>query len=598
MPESPEMIYTTRLRNAATLRDSAHRLWSLLGNIRLALAIIAIIGAWQQWTNPGVIWQLALVVGGVGFITLALQQRSVRVRRNVLDSAMAVNERALARFHHAWSELPAPPGSGVDRTHPYAYDLNIVGEASLARRIGTPATSHGWQALYASLLNDGDGRDISDRQAAITELAAKLDLRQNVEAVAREDIPDAAPLEAWSSGESVLRNRAWLRWGAIIGPIAVLLCAVIVGVGAAPWPILLIPITFNTIIFMTAGADAAAAVRSVGTMRDAAASYRDIMARISADSPTSPLLAELDGRLTGASTAMRLLARTVNFSIPAGSMLYFPLQMLTMWDVNVLHRLETWRGHHGTHLPAWLTAMGEWEALAALSVLSHDHPDWSLPEIDRTADGLAATALAHPLLLSDVAVANDVDISPRSTFLFVTGSNMSGKSTLLRAIGVNVVLAQAGAVVAASALRMPPLEVSCCMRVEDSLAQGVSFFMAELRRLKSVIDRVQQPGDRTALYMLDEILQGTNTAERQIASRYVLQQLTALPAIGAVSSHDLELIDDTALEQVAIPVHFAEQFSREHGEPEMTFDYLLRPGLATSSNAIRLMEMIGFKLPG
>ena len=230
-------------------------------------------------------------------------------------------------------------------------------------------------------------------------------------------------------------------------------------------------------------------------------------------------------------------------------------------------------------------------------MLAHDHSDWALPLINPTADGLHATGLAHPLIVPGVAVANDVSISPRGTFLFVTGSNMSGKSTLLRAIGVNVVLAQAGAPVAATALTMPPLQVSCCMRVEDSLAQGVSFFMAELRRLKAVVDRAQSPDGRTPLYLLDEILQGTNTAERQIASRYVLQQLTSLPTLGAVSSHDLELIDDTALEQVAIAVHFAEQFAGEHGEAEMTFDYRLRPGLATSSNAIRLMEMIGFRLP-
>jgi DNA mismatch repair ATPase MutS len=161
---------------------------------------------------------------------------------------------------------------------------------------------------------------------------------------------------------------------------------------------------------------------------------------------------------------------------------------------------------------------------------------------------------------------------------------------------VNVVLAQAGAVVASALLAMPPLQVSCCMRVEDSLAQGVSFFMAELRRLKAVIDRVQAPDGRTPLYLLDEILQGTNTAERQIASRRVLEQLTTLSALGAVSSHDLELITGTALQQVAIPVHFAEQFHRDEDGPQMTFDYRLRPGLATSSNAIRLMEMIGFDI--
>ena len=598
MPETPLSIYTARMLVAQTARDSFHRRWSMLGNARLLAAIILIVALWQYWSERGMPWIATAVAAAIAFIALALQQRRARETRDRHEAMRAVNERSLLRLHHAWSDLPAPAEADVDRTHPYAWDLNIVGEASLAQRIGSPTTSHGWKALYSSLLDDRVDPDLVGRQAAVVELAAKLDVRQAVEATAAAAIPNSTPLESWAAGTSILARPGWLRWLALIGPAGVLICAVIVVLGYAPWAILLIPITLNTLVFMTAGTGAARAVSSVAAMREATVSYRDITGAISADSPASPLLSALYHQLAGASAALGSLARIVNFSIPAGSMLYFPLQMLFMWDVNVLNRLEHWRNHHGTDVPQWLAAMGEWEALAALAVLAHDHPDWAFPRIDAAADGVQATALAHPLLHSEFAVANDVTIAPRGRFLFVTGSNMSGKSTLLRAVGVNVILAQAGAPVAATDLSMPLLQVSCCMRVEDSLAQGVSFFMAELRRLKAVVDRAQSAEGHTPLYLLDEILQGTNTAERQIASRYVLQQLTSLPTLGAVSSHDLELIDDTALEQVAIAVHFAEQFSRDHDEPEMTFDYRLRPGLATSSNAIRLMEMIGFKVPG
>jgi DNA mismatch repair ATPase MutS len=171
---------------------------------------------------------------------------------------------------------------------------------------------------------------------------------------------------------------------------------------------------------------------------------------------------------------------------------------------------------------------------------------------------------------------------------------MSGKSTLLRAVGLNAVLAMAGGPVAATRFVLPPVDVWTCMRVEDSLARGVSFFMAELQRLKAVVDAADSATERPVLYLLDEILQGTNTAERQIASRRVLGQLAERNAIGGVSSHDLTLIEGSDLERKAVPVHFAETFTRSPEGPNMTFDYDLRPGLATSTNALALMELLGF----
>lgn len=599
MPESPATIYADRIQHATELRDQAHRRWSLLGNVRLLAAIVTIIGLWQLWNEGGTVWMMVTLVGLIAFIVLAVQQRQAGLVRNTHDARILVNQRAASRLNHTWSDLPIPVDAGVDRTHPYAHDLNIVGSASVAQRVGTVSTSHGWTALYDSLLTDRNLDDLPERQAAIRELAPNLDLRQDVEAVSvgSESVPEARPLLDWSRSSNWLIDRRWLRWVALIGPALVIVCAILFALGIVPWVIVLLPVTLNTIVFIAAGGQAAGRVQGIVPMREAVSGYGQIMAVIAADDPSSSKLRDLDSRLTGAATAMRGLARITNFAIPPGSMLYFPLQMTLMWDVNVLDRLENWRGAHGTSVSDWLDAMGEWEALAALSVLSHDHPDWAAPTVDASAPALAAKELAHPLLHADLAVPNNVEIGPAGQFLFVTGSNMSGKSTLLRAIGVNAVLAQAGANVYANELTMPPVRISSCMRVEDSLAHGVSFFMAELLRLKSVIDSVQRSNDRMGLYLLDEILQGTNTAERQIASRHVLQQLTGMHAIGAVSSHDLELIDDTSLEDVAIAVHFAEHFSRDGGEPDMTFDYRLRPGLATSSNAIRLMELIGFELP-
>lgn len=598
MPSSINDFYANRIEVATGQRDHLHKQWSLFGNLRLLAALVTIIGLWQAVREPALLWAVVLLAGFAAFLVLAVQQRRLGKLRAEVDRLVAVNQRALARFEHSWAELPMPPDSGADRTHAYAHDLNIVGEASVAKRIGTPATDHGWRALYAALLQDRDLTDNLDRQAAIQELAGKIDRRQAIESevVGTESIPDSSPLLIWARGKNWLSERGWLRILALVGPALVLLVAILVWSGVVLWPMLLVPLTLNSIVFSLAGRTAAEDVQSIVPMREAVASYGRIMQTIAHDAPASPMLCDLNTRLGGAAAAMRSLARITNFSLPQGSMLYYPLQMTLMWDINVLDRLENWRGEHGDQVAGWLDAMGEWESLAALSVLAHDNPEWAMPIIGDCAGGIISRQVAHPLLPADIAVANDVEITPAGKFLFVTGSNMSGKSTLLRAIGVNAVLAQAGSSVCADRFAMPPLRISSCMRVEDSLAHGVSFFMAELLRLKSVVDTVQQSDTRMALYLLDEILQGTNTAERQIASRHILQQLSTMNAIGAVSSHDLELIEGTDLESAAVSVHFAEQFSRIDGEPEMTFDYRLKPGVATSSNAIRLMELIGFEI--
>lgn len=594
----PATTYLSRLESSNRNRDAAHARWSMLGNVRLIVAVCAIIAGWLAWNERSIAWVVMVGIATSAFVILAFVQHGIRKQRDAESSLGAVNQRALDRLHLNWDALPRPSDSGVDGTHPYANDLNIVGWGSVAQRIGSPATAPGWEALYNALLRDSDPGQIPERQVAIAELGRKLALRQDVERAALLDdgIPDAKLLLDWSKETATKVSRGPLQFIAVLGRALVLLAIVLTTLGVVPWIVILLPVALNSLVFFLTGGSAAGHVQKVVSAREAVASSHMVTSLIATDKPVSPLLRMIEKDLGGASSALASLSLSINLAVPAGSMLYFPLQMTTLWDLHVSRRLNTWRNQHGPMVAGWLQSMGEWEALSALSILAHDHPGWGFPSVDSAHEGLVAEQLAHPLLTTTIAVANDVSLSPQGTFLFVTGSNMSGKSTLLRAIGVNAVLAQAGAPVCATSMRQPPLQISTCMRVEDSLAHGVSFFMAELQRLKSVVDRVNGSGNRMALYLLDEILQGTNTAERQIASRRVLAQLVNQNAIGGVSSHDLELIEDTALEAHALPVHFAEQFQRIDGQPTMSFDYTLREGVATSSNAIRLMEILGFEM--
>ncbi|TVP79641.1 MAG: hypothetical protein EA352_00645 [Gemmatimonadales bacterium] len=268
---------------------------------------------------------------------------------------------------------------------------------------------------------------------------------------------------------------------------------------------------------------------------------------------------------------------------------------LFCWDAHHLARIEAWREEHGSRVAEWARLVGEVELLAALAVLRHDHPDWTFGDEAGPQAGIRATEVRHPLLAPHEAVPNDVEVPEPGALLLVTGSNMSGKSTLLRALGANQILFLAGGPVAASEWTAPPVRPWTAMRIRDSLTRGVSFFLAELQRLRAVVDGAREG---PTLVLLDEILQGTNTAERRIAARMVLEHLLEAGAIGAVSTHDLTLGREPSLESRMVEVHLREDVQEVDGQRTLHFDHRLRPGPATSKNALLLMELVGLGRPG
>ena len=280
-------------------------------------------------------------------------------------------------------------------------------------------------------------------------------------------------------------------------------------------------------------------------------------------------------------------------------LIYLPLQALALWDVRVLRRLERWQATYHDDVASWFDAFGEMEALLSLAALADEYPDWARPtwlaNTDRAV--LQAEAIGHPLLSDHERICNDVSIGPPGTLLLVTGSNMSGKSTMLRSIGLNVALAGAGAPVCATRFELPSVELATSIRVRDNLSEGVSFYMAELKRLKSVVDHAREMSrvdDRICLFLLDEILQGTNSGERQIAVVQVLEHLISSRSIGAISTHDLELADEPELQSIATAVHFRETIRPDaEGNEQMTFDYRMHQGVSPTTNALRLLEMVG-----
>jgi hypothetical protein len=410
---------------------------------------------------------------------------------------------------------------------------------------------------------------------------------------------DVAPFLEWCEEEPWLRRRPLLRWAARISPV--LLAVLFIGWAAhlVPYPLWILPLIANLVLWARLGGHAERALGRVRVQQGALSAYAGQLRLLVEADVSAPRLARLKemARAGGipAHALLRRLDTILSFNIPGSSPAVLVMQSLFLWNINVLGALEGWQAQVGPRARGWLDALGELEALCSLATLAHDQPNWAAPNLDEAAEEITATRIGHPLLAPANRVDNDVTVGPPGSFLLVTGSNMSGKSTLLRAIGVNVVLASAGATVCARSLRLPPLELWTSMRIDDSLEQGTSFFLAEVRRLKQVVDaaRLARTPGPMVCYLLDEILLGTNTAERQIAARTVIQHLSRQHAIGAVSTHDLTLADAPELDPLARRVHFRETVAVEDGRPAMTFDYRLRDGLATSTNALRLMEAMG-----
>ena len=573
--------------------------------LRLAFFLVAVgalaVTFWGSPTQPGV-WYGACAASLLAFLILIWRHSTVASQQRRVSAHVRMNTEALHRIARTWEALPPADPLVQHENVPLARDLSLFGHASLFQLLGNPGTQHGRRTLARWLLTPADAREITERQRAIDELAPLLDLRQ--ELAWRAGVAgrlDPEPFLEWAEGASWLSGRLWILWAARLLPFCIAGFAIAQYVGAIDSPVWALFIVITITLSLSVGESIHAVFDRVASREGRLSAFEAPMSIVASTTFVSERLRELQARLMeggiSAHRRMRMLSRLVELAgLHHSQMTYLPIQALTMWDVHVLDALERWQSHAGRASRRWLEALGELEALCALAGLRFDEPEWCYPVIDATSDSVTGTSVGHPLIAEARRISNDVTVGPAGTFLLVTGSNMSGKSTMLRAIGLNVVLAQAGAPVCASSFVLPPVELATSIVIEDSLVDGVSFFMAELRRLREIVtlaDACRDRGERRLLYLLDEILRGTNAIERQIAARRVITHLLAAGAIGAVSTHDTGLAAIDEIVRASVPVHFQETIETDTDGGSMTFDYKLHPGLATTTNALKLLELVG-----
>jgi hypothetical protein len=610
VPVTPRGRYHARIARFEAERARLAGVSRRLSHVRTAAFVALIAAGVLVERQPGAPGVLLLAAAVVAFLVLVAAHQRVRRRERWHEELVGLNEQGLHRLDREWDRLPKHRPNRDVSLHAYAGDLDLFGRASLTQILGPVGSAFGVSVLDEWLLGRAAPGDVLARQEAVRELAPQNDLRDALAIHGRKTrevrLNHIERFLRWAEGGQWLAGRTVLRLASWLLPLATWsLLALHIGgvVDAAYW---MVPVIITLTLYFTVGVQARA-VLDAAFGRDALlARYPELLQLLTAASFEAPLLRGIEARLDQqgepADRQLNRLRKLMHLADMRLSSLHVPLYLLTMWDIHVLAALERWQAKSGGSVRDWLAALGEFEALSALATLAHDQPDWTFPDVAAAASPdlvLEADALGHPLLSDGVRVTNDVRVGPPGTFLLVTGSNMSGKSTLLRAIGTNVVLAQAGAPACARRLRVPPLEVHTSIRVQDSLARGVSYFMAELERLKQIVDAAQlarDAGDATQLFLLDEILHGTNTAERRIAARRVIRHLVDMGAIGAVTTHDLELAQEPVLAPHALLVHFQESFDEDDDGTTLNFDYRLRSGLATSTNALKLMRLVG--LPG
>lgn len=613
-PHNPEAEYTRRLdclRSQQAGYERRHRRLGALNLVAVGLAFAVVIAA-LAFRALSILW--VLVPGAVVVAVGTAHAKIFRSLRNC-GRIIAFYERGLARLAGQWIGRGEQGEGFLDPTHPYARDLDIFGPGSLFEMLSTARTPMGEQTLARWLLEAAAPEEVHARQAAVNDLRGRLNLREDL-AVLGEDVrhvvqPDA--LAAWGEAVPVLKPRTVVRILLVLLAL-VWLASLWAWFARGHWDLTLAASVLNLFVHSRYRRRARGIAPAVGVVAagDEAVKTRTatlsvegvapelrlltaVLERLGRETFTSARLVDLQAALrtegvTPARAVKRLSGIVENLESRRNPILAF-LDPFIFWSLQCAFAAERWRGRFGAALRGWLDAVGETEALSSLANYAYEHPADVFPEFTAEAPWFEAEGLAHPLMPESRAVRNDLRLASDLRLLVISGPNMAGKSTLIRAVGVNTVLAQCGAPARARRLRLSPLSVAASICVLDSLQGGVSRFYAEITRLKQITDMTS--GARAVLFLLDELLNGTNSHDRRVGAEALVRSLVGRGAVGLVTTHDLalaRLADDPALR--AANFHFADYLQ----DGELRFDFRLSPGVVQTTNALKLMRSIGLEV--
>ncbi len=595
MTLDPQAAYASRLE---TRRAEAQVLEQRDRNLSLARGVVGVTGLVAALTmNASRPLALAVFVTAVlGFLALIVVHEGVARRLARARRRVSFYEGALSRTRGEWVGQGEPGTRFLDPAHPNAIDLDLFGRGSLFERMCV-ARTHAGQDRLASWLQGGSSVDVlKARQTAGAEVGTRVDFREELSVLGGEArrAVDSTSLLKWLTAPPVpvpIR----LRVAAFVSSAAAFIAATAWALGVwdgFPFRVAFIAVLACTWFGRVFSRDV---LTGIGRPVHDLQTLTELFDRLGAERFEAPRLMELHASLTaeGVPPARPIgqLRRWLEIHESKSNVFFGVLAFFMVWDLQLSAAVEGWRRRFGAPAALWLQTLGEMEALVSLGTYAFENPSDPYPTFEVSGPFFHADGIAHPLLPVSRAVANDVRLDGESQMLVITGSNMSGKSTLLRTVGINAVLALAGAPVRAGSLRLSPLAVGASIRVQDSLQDGESRFYAEIKRVRQVLDLASGP--IPALFLMDEIFDGTNSAERRVGAEAVVRSLLERKAIGLVTSHDLALADiAVSLAPRATNLHFEDHLEGDR----MAFDYRLKPGPVRKGNALGLMRAVGLEV--
>jgi hypothetical protein len=592
--ESAHQAYRERLQSRRNTAERAARVYQRLAHIRVLVFLLVVALAWfayAGWISWG--WVAAPVAL---FLLLVWRHDRVQGRRVRAERGASLYERGLERIDDRWSGTGQPGDRYLDPSHLNAADLDLFGRGSLFELLCTARTRKGEDTLADWLRAPALPQVIRARQEAVTDLRDRLDLREDLFLLAA-DVPPGVDLDGlanWGAAPKVGLPRTARIIAALLSALALVsvVCWSIEICGPSPF-LLVLAAEGLLLWWMHRPID-----RVIGPVEHRGADLvllRGFLSRLETVDFTSPSLcgiqAELRSEGRPPSQWIFRLRRLIDWLEAQHNLAFAPIAFVLLWKVHFAFAIERWRQSAGSAITRWLAAIGEFEALSALACYAYEHRADPFPEIlsdDACFDG---RGLGHPLIPEARCVRNDVGLCGSLRMILISGSNMSGKSTLLRTVGINVVMALAGAPVRAESLRLSPVVVGATLRIQDSLQAGRSRFFAEITRLHALLERARE--EPPLLFLLDELMHGTHSHDRRLGTEAVVRTLIDRGAIGLVTTHDLALAEIAdLLTPRAANMHFEDRF--ENGT--LTFDYRIRPGVVTKSNAVALMRSIGIQV--
>lgn len=593
--------------------DGLNQRSNRLSWLRLAIFFIGIALCVVAFFLSGWPYALGLLIVVVAAFSIAATCHR-RVERSITRHAIWQRIKAahIARMRLNWEQIPAAIAPPTQADHPFEIDLDITGERSLHRLISTAISYEGGQRVGAWLLNTmPDLAAIQQRQALIRELAPmtrfrdRLTLKATLAASIVNGQQTGKRLIEWlqqtPTSASVQRRTLWFSSILSIITLALIVLNII---GLLPFQYWVIAVLLSLGWFFATNKQRGDLFDDAFFLRDALTRYMGLFAyletyaygkheyvktlcepffRAGKERPT--LLAKRLSRIASATTLEKngLLRLVVNVLIP--------------WDAYVAYRLHQEKTLAAKLLPAWLETWFELESLCSFANFAYLNPGYIFPEVVPVSEQqpmfIEATGLGHPLIPYEQRVVNDITMRDPGEVVIITGSNMSGKSTFLRTLGVNLCLAYAGGPVSAESLHASLFSIFTCIKVSDSVTDGFSYFYAEVRRLKALLSALEQHTDIPLFFLIDEIFRGTNNRERQIGSRAYIEALVGQNCMGALSTHDLELIKLAETLPHVVNYHFREEVI----DGRMVFDYKLRPGPSPTTNALEIMRIEGLPVP-